>query len=152
MRQIVEEALSWLNEKRRQIAKGAPDHVFFAAFSAVPRYSGKQELRLTEEDVQTAGAERAGWKFWCADQAGRTLLLLSLNSDDAQTVAAKLQKLATCADFEELVALYQSLRLLPCPEQHRALATEGVRSNTTAVFNAMALRNAYSAEYLDEAT
>jgi len=118
----------------------------------VPRYTGKQELRLTEEDVQTVGAERMDWKFWRADQAGRTLLLLSLNSDDARTYAAELQKLATCTDLEELVELSQSLPLLPCPEHHRALATEGVRSNMAAVFNAMALRNAYSAEYLDEAT
>jgi hypothetical protein len=152
VRQIAEEALSWLNEKRRQIARGAPAHVFFAAFSAVPRYTGKQELRLTEEDVQTVGVERMDWKFWRADQAGRTLLLLSLNGDDAQAFAAELQKLATCADLEELVALYQSLPLLPCPEHHPAFATEGVRSNMTAVFNAVALRNAYPAEHLDEAT
>ena len=50
----------------------------------------------------------------------------------------------------ELVALYQCLPLLPFPEQHTHRAAEGIRSNITAVFNAVALENPYPAEYLDD--
>jgi hypothetical protein len=53
-------------------------------------------------------------------------------------------------DLGELVALYQALPLLPEPEAHRSRAAEGVRSNMQAVFEAVALRNPYPAEQLDE--
>ncbi len=61
-----------------------------------------------------------------------------------------LKQLFTTADVGELVALYQSLPLLPDPEQHLAQATEGIRSNMTAVFNAVALCNPYPTDYFDE--
>ncbi len=150
-RQIDEKGLAWLSDNCQRIAEGSPDHVFFAAFSAVPRHTGKQDLHLTKGDVQAAGAERTGWESWSVDQAGRVLLLLSLKVEDAGAFAAKLEKVSTCADLGELVAIYQGLPLLPYPERHRALAAEGVRSNMTAVFNAVALRNSYPADHFGDA-
>ena len=47
-----QEGLDWLEQKRTQIAQGAPARVFFTAFSAVPRYTGKQDLQLTQQDWQ----------------------------------------------------------------------------------------------------
>lgn len=41
---VTQENLTWLDEKREQIAGGAPVRVFFTAFSAVPRYTGKKIL------------------------------------------------------------------------------------------------------------
>lgn len=150
-RQLDEKALSWLSDKRQRMAEGAPDHVFFTAFSAVPRYLGKQALRVTAEDAQAGDAERTDWDLWSADQAGRTLLLLSLARDDAELFVAELRKLVASADLGELVALYQSLPLLPHGGRLRDLAAEGARSNMTALFNAVALRNSYPAEHFDEA-
>ncbi len=150
-RQIDVPALAWLDDKRERIAKGAPDLVFYAAFSAVPRYLGKQALCAAPEDVKTSAAERAAWDFWSVDQAGRTLLLVSLKRDDTTAFVVKLRTLVASADLGELVALYQSLPLLPHAERLVDLAAEGARSNMTAVFNAVAIRNAYPAEYFDEA-
>jgi hypothetical protein len=149
-RQIDAKALAWLDETRLRIAMGAPDRVFFAAFSAASRHTGKQHLHLTPEDVQAGGAERTDWERWRVDQAGRALLLLAIDSNDADSYAGKLDKLSTCADLDELIALYQSLPLLPHPRRLRALAAEGARSNMTAVFNAVALCNAYPAEHFDD--
>ena len=49
-----------------------------------------------------------------------------------------------------LVAIYQSLPLLHRPESYSALAINGLRSSMTAVFEAIALRNPYPAQYFDE--
>ncbi len=148
-----EEGVAWLEEKREGIARGAPDYVFFSAFSGVPRHTGKADLRLSEEDVQEAHAARAGWQpgHWSVDQAGRTLLVLSLPAQETDRYEQVLDRVFTHADVGESVALYQSLPLLPRPEHHRARAAEGLRTNMTSVFNAVALRNPYPAEQLSEA-
>lgn len=149
---IALEGLTWLDEKMLQIGSGASNHVFFTAFSAVPHDTGKNDLKLTKEDLNTASAIRAGWvpSHWSVDQAARALLVLALPQDNATQYLETLERVFTAADIGELIALYQALPLLPYPEQLRTRAAEGIRSNMTAVFNAVALRNPYPAEYLDD--
>lgn len=145
--------ITWLEQKQVQITSGAGERVFFTAFSAVPRYLGKQNLQLTSEDLAAAQEAIPGWNpgNWTVDQAGRTLLVLALPHDDAEGYVPTLDKLFSSADMGELVALYQSLPLLPHPELHRQRAAEGIRSNMSNVFQAIALRNPYPANYLDNA-
>jgi hypothetical protein len=147
---VSQEALAWLEQKEAQIANGAPPRIFFTAFSAVPRYLGKENLQLKSEDLVTAHNLLPGWfpDHWTVDQAGRTLLVLALVSDNTENYLRSLDQLFSTADMGELVALYQSLPLLPDPELHRHRATEGIRSNMTNVFQAIALRNPYPAKYL----
>lgn len=149
--QIKAESLVWLDEKRKQISNGANVRVFFTAFSAVPRYTGKNDLELTQDDLKAASTAVAGWvpAHWSVDQAARTLLLLSLPQDNATEYLHTLEQVFTTADVGELIALYQALPLLPYPEKLRHRAAEGVRSNMTAVFNAVALNNPYPAQYFD---
>ena len=145
------QGLDWIEQKRTQIAQGAPARVFFTAFSAVPRYTGKQDLRLTQQDWQTIETICPGWfpGHWSIDQAARTLLVLSLPANDAEKYLQTLEQVFTAADMGELVALYQTLPLLPFPDSLRLRAAEGLRSNITAVFNVIALRNPYPAQYFD---
>ncbi|MUL35646.1 EboA family metabolite traffic protein [Gloeocapsopsis dulcis] len=151
-RQISHTSLSWLEEKRNQIAQGATQRVFYTTFSAVPRYLGKKSLTLSAEDLLAADTIRAGWnpQHWSVDQAGRTLVVLSLPHIDVEKYLWILEQVFTTADVRELIALYQSLPLLSYPEKHCARAAEGVRSNMTNVFNAVALRNPYPADYFDD--
>jgi hypothetical protein len=160
LKSVSDKAFAWLEQKQTQIASGAAERVFFTAFSAVPRYLGKQDLQLTFQDLEAAQDVIPGWYpgHWSVDQAGRTLLLLALPHDDAQGYVRCLQQATptldqvfSTADMGELVALYQSLPLLPHPELHRHRAAEGIRSNMTNVFQAIALRNPYPANYLDNA-
>ncbi|MBE9181450.1 EboA family metabolite traffic protein [Oculatella sp. LEGE 06141] len=142
----------WFQEQQTQIAQGAPLRRFFAAFSAVPRFTGKATVEMPAHEQQQASVVCEGWEpqWWSLDQMGRTLLLLSLPHDNPATYGRSLDPLFTAADVRELVALYQALPLLPYPEQHRARAAEGIRSNMTPVFNAIALHNPYPARYFDE--
>ncbi|MEA5594955.1 EboA family metabolite traffic protein [Rivularia sp. UHCC 0363] len=150
-RQVNIEALNWLNEKRESISNGAGTRVFFTAFSAVPRYTSKNDIQPTVEELESAANACNNWfpDRWTIDQAARTLLVLSLPSDDANKYLQILSQVFAAADVGELVALYQALPLLPYPEQLCDRAAEGIRSNMTAVFNAVALQNPYPAEYLD---
>lgn len=148
---VAKEGLTWLSEKSQQIAGGASARVFFTAFSAVPRYMGKKDLKLTPEDLQAAETARTSWfpGHWSVDQAARTLLILALPHANSEKYLQTLDQIFTTADMGEAIALYQSLPLLPYPERHISRATEGIRSNITAVFNAVALRNPYPADYFD---
>ena len=147
-----DDGVTWLREKQAQIADGAADYAFYTSFSAVPRHTGKADLALSNADREAADAARSGWRPapWSVDQAGRARLVLSLTDADRDDYLATLERVFTHADMGESVALYQMLPLLPYPAAHRARAAEGLRTNMTAVFNAIALHNPYPAEQFDE--
>lgn len=148
---VTTEAINWLEAKCNAISTGAETSIFYAAFSAVPRYTGKQDLNLTSEELEAASNVHKGWfpSNWSIDQAARTLLVLSLPYSNQKQYLHILEQLFNAADVGELVALYQALPLLPYPGRLQKRAAEGVRSNMTAVFNAVALNNSYPSEYFD---
>jgi hypothetical protein len=150
-RQVESDGLIWLEKKRQQITEGTSNLVFFSTFSAVPRYLGKQDLQLTQDDWKAVEMIRPGWSpgHWSIDCVGRTLLILALPQDNLDEYVQKIEQIFNTADVGELVTLYQALPLLPFPERFRLRAAEGIRSNMTAVFNAVALQNPYPAEYFD---
>lgn len=115
------------------------------------RFIGKDNLQLEETDLQELANQNIGWfpQYWTIDRAVRIWLLLSLNLDNQQYLAV-IKQLLNTADVRELTALYQALPFLPNPERYYHIATEGVRSNMTDVFNAIALDNFYPAAYFDE--
>ena len=151
-RSISEIGIRWIDEKRKQLDVEGSTKTLFTAFSAVPRYTGKQDLHLMPADIQKAQAIRPGWFLdnWSVDQAARTLLILVFSHKNSVTYSHTLTQIFNSADVGELVALYQSLPLFPDPENYRALSAEGVRSNMKVVFNAVALNNPYPADYFED--
>ncbi|MGB5634666.1 MAG: EboA family metabolite traffic protein [Waterburya sp.] len=149
---ISTEGLIWLNQKTAEISNGALERIFFTSYSAVPRYLGKEKLDLSARELKTANELVPGWNpvNWTSDQVGRTLLLLSFPSVDAAKYVATLDKIMAAADVGEAIAFYQSLPLLPHPEKFQLRAAEGIRTNMTSVFNAVAHHNPYPAAYLDD--
>ncbi|MEM8723502.1 MAG: EboA family metabolite traffic protein [Cyanobacteria bacterium P01_G01_bin.39] len=149
---ISAKSLVWLKQKTVEINNGAASRIFFISYSAVPRYLGKEKLNLSSEELQLAIELVPGWNpaNWTVDQVGRTLLLLSFPSADAVMYAGTLEKIIRSADVSEAIAFYQSLALLPHPEKFQLRAAEGIRTNMTSVFNAVAHHNPYPAEYLDD--
>lgn len=151
-RQLEQNSWDWLNQKRQQITSDASERVLFLAFSAVSRHVGKNDLMLLPQDWQAIKTVRSGWypSHWNVEQAARTLLVLSCPYKNQDFYLYTIGKLFATANLEELVTLYQALPLFPYPEQFRLQAAEGVRSNMTAVFNAVALQNPYPADYFDD--
>lgn len=162
--ELRDEILSWLqsrleDEPRRWIVKKSDnmledgeDWEFFTSFSAVPRYTGKAQLNLTEAERQRADEIRTGWKpaSWTIDQLGRALMILSIADRPKKDFLEIVEKTHQSSDMGEAEALYKSLPVLPYPNELQARAAEGIRSNMTSVFNAVALRNPYPSEYFDE--
>jgi len=145
-------ALDWLRSKVQAARKKGVEGGFFLAMSSVPKKIGRADLALSATDLSRAAKARPGFQpsHWTVDQASRTLLVLALPSGAPETFVRTLDRLFNDADLGELVALYQALPLLPHPEAHRERAAEGVRTNMKAVFEAIALRNPYPAEQLEE--
>ena len=113
-RQVNTESLNWLDKKRKQIGDDAAPFLFFTAFSAVPRYTNKKEIQPTVAELELASNVCNNWypAHWTIDQAARTLLVLSLPSDDADKYLRILNQVFAAADVRELVALYQALPML----------------------------------------
>lgn len=146
-------ALDWLRSKVHAARRTGADAGFLLAMSSVPRRIGRAPLALSAIDQARAIKSRPGFHpaHWTTDHAARSLLVLALPAAEPEPFVRTLDKLFDDGDLGELVALYQALPLFPHPEAHRARAAEGVRSNMQAVFEAVALRNPYPAEQLEEA-
>jgi len=148
-----ENQFTWLRGALEQLSKDTSGRILFTRFSAAPRQVGKADLNLTAADIATADRVRQGWqpRNWSLDQAARSLLLLTFPASDRELYVSTIEKLFSAADVAEQVALYQTLPLFPHAAHFKARAIEGLRTNITTVFNAIALNNPYPAEYFDEA-
>ncbi|MEX2641039.1 MAG: EboA domain-containing protein [Balneolales bacterium] len=151
-KQLDSEAMDWLSDKTERFAAGPEEWDFFSSFSGVPRYTGKEPLELTAGDLDRAERIRPGWmpEYWSVDEAARTVLILSISGLPAEQFLDLLNKSFDSSDVGEAVALYKSLAILPYPEALQDRAAEGIRSNITTVFNAVAHYNPYPADYLKE--
>jgi hypothetical protein len=149
---LPEAAAEWLRGAVDQALRGGDGAAFRIAFGSATRRAGKADLGLDAAAIEEASAARPGWQpeAWTCEQAARALLVLALPSEDHVTYAAAFEGLFEDAELGELVALYQCLPLLPHPSAHAARAAEGVRTNMKPVFDAVALRNPYPAEELDD--
>ncbi len=138
-------------------------HLDRIAAAGITSAAGRRELAVTYAQIPRRIAReplkalppphmRPGWdpRRWTVDQAARVAVLVSLPTDDPDALRATVDDLATHADLQELVALYLALPLLPLAELWRDRASEGLRSNMRAVFDAVALDNPYPSEHLDE--
>lgn len=147
-----EEAFSWMTSTSNELKSSSENWQFFASFSGVPQHSGKEALDLSTEEGEKARQLRPRWQpgHWTLDQLGRTYLVLSITGRDEEDFLDILEKTFISSDTGEAIALYQSLPVLPYPRKLVKRAAEGIRSNITSVFNAVALRNPYPADFMDE--
>jgi hypothetical protein len=138
----------WLEAQIARVAAG-DERALFLAMGLAGRKVGRAALAA---DAAAATALRPGWTLqgWSADQAARTLLVLALPAADPARWLATLDRCFHAATVEELVALYQSLPLLPHPALLAPRAAEGVRNAMSPVFAAVALDNPFPAEQLGE--
>lgn len=149
-----EKTIEWLRQKQELLRQESDlSRNFFLAFGMVPRYTGKDLIKLDKNDLEIAYYLRNGLTptGWTTDQVARILLVLSLPYENKEQFLNILTQLYATADVGEQTALYLGLSLFPYPEDFKSRASEGIRTNMTVVFNAIALDNPYPAEYMDEA-
>jgi hypothetical protein len=149
-----DKAIEWVRQKQELLRQEANlSRNFFLAFGMVPRFTGKEKLSLDTNDLEIAQYLRKGLTpmHWTVDQTARILLVLSLPYENKELFIQMLDQLFGTADVGEQTALYLSLPLLPYPASFKHRASEGIRTNMTVVFNAIALDNPYAAEFMEEA-
>lgn len=151
-KRVPEGKAAWLKTTGESLMGDPEDWELFTSFSAVPRHTGKESAQLTKEEIAEAESHRSGWKpgKWSVDELGRVYLLLCYADQGKEAFLDRLEKIFVSSDMNEAVALYKGLPVYPWPESLKLRAAEGVRSNITTVFNAIALENPYPKEYLDQ--
>jgi len=149
---LEEHAFHSLQSTSHKLIEETEDWLFYSSFSAVPRHTGKDTADLNATELEQADQLRTGWdpSHWTLDELGRTAILLSIANQPKDAFLEYIENTFVSSDNREAVALYQSLPLLPYPETWTDRAAEGLRTNVTTIFNAVAQRNPYPADYLDE--
>ena len=140
-------AAAWVRDRQGVVRLGDRKGLYLA-FGMAPRTVGKSDLGLIDEELSAANQTRPGWnpRGWSVDQLTRALLLLSIPTMESAELVAVLDQLFGAGEVGELVAMYQTLPLLPHPSAHVLRAAEGIRTNIKAVFCAVAHQNPYPAE------
>lgn len=148
---LAPEGLAWLEGACRDAVDG-PERSFFMNFSAAARHAPKEPLALDADQRGMADRVRPGWSpdRWTLEQAARTYILLHRDPRNRERWKRELDLLFENGDLGEQVALYQSLPLLTMPQALAERCAEGVRSNVTDVFLAVAHHNPYPSEHLPD--
>ena len=146
------EDMVWLEEQKNRIQADRSGVKLFTAFSQASRYFKKDPNRLSNADLSDADQVVPGFRpdTWNRLQTARTYLLLHVEAKDAEHFTGMLGRLLGSADMYEQEAIYAALPILPYQEHLKLRAAEGLRTNITSVFDAIALNNPYPAKYLDE--
>ncbi|HUQ70123.1 MAG TPA: EboA domain-containing protein [Planctomycetaceae bacterium] len=144
-------ALSWLEDRLAAVAAG-DRKALYLAFGLTVRKTGKADLELTAAELADAANVRPGWnpRGWTVDQAARVLLVLRYPADDATKFVETLDQLFGAGEIHELVALYQGLPLYPHQAALALRCAEGLRTNIQSVFRAIAHRNPFPSEQLND--
>lgn len=142
---------AWLQDRCSVVSQGDKKSLFLA-FGLASRKLTKNDLALSDSELTAAGQVRRGWnpQTWTVDQAARARLLLSFPATDAVVYVSVLDQLFAAGEMHELIALYQSLPLLPHQPFHALRCAEGIRTNIKSVFLAIAHRNPFPSEQLND--
>ena len=136
-----------------KVSQGLPDRLWYVQFSAIPLKISKNKLQLSSElAAKWLSLSDLTIHSWSVDQVARTWLILEkAMTHEEDAFLLQMTKLLQTADRGELVAIYQGLPLYPYPQKWIPLATDGLRTNMTDVFDSIALHNTFPAQYFPEA-
>ena len=138
----------WLNSQLSSESNFiVPD--FYLSFNLIHRKIKDASFDFKSEDKEAMSVIYPGFKpaHWTTRSIARTLMVLNIPDEARKKV---LDDLFSTADIQELETLYRTLYLLPDPGNYKYRGAEGIRTNMTRVFDALALDNPFPAEYFGE--
>lgn len=146
------DGIAWLEEQKKKIEGDTAGLKLFTAFSQASRYFKKTTNLLNKGDLVETENIVPGFRPDTLNQlqTARIYLLLHFPAKDEEHFSKTLDRLLESADMYEQEAIYAALPLLPYQESLKLRAAEGLRTNITSVFDAIALNNLYPAGNLDE--
>ena len=139
----------WLSDQLALVAIEKSNRVVDLAFGLCPRRLGCEQVTFTS--LQTSKLQKSipDWSVSAlsCDSAARMLILSTFT--DASQLAGQMGRLLRHADKQELLALYKGLPLYPPSDALNQHLADGLRSNLSDVFKAIAHDNPYAAWHLD---
>ncbi|PZX54524.1 hypothetical protein LV84_02677 [Algoriphagus ratkowskyi] len=147
-----QKGLDWLQKQIEKINNEGTPSKFFLAFSQASRYFKKEKLEHSVDQIHQAGELVPAFQpqFWDQLQVARTLLMLSYPQVKDPWFTTMNQLFET-ADMHEHQSLFAALPLMPFQEDLIPRAIDGLRTNISLVFDAIALNNPFPAKYFPEA-
>lgn len=134
-----EKEKAWLEKTTSAILSSSSyQRTLYLAFSGVHRFIAPQNIN---ENTMIPG-------FSEVHQLIRAYLLLLTARHHPDEVKKHVERLLDTADFKEQTVIYRLLYYFPQPETYHHLATEGIRTNITDVFDSIALENPFPAAFL----
>lgn len=150
--QAAADSINWLKNQSKEINESAKAMKLFLAFGKASKYFDKSTLQVSEAQAKEAENLRKGFtpSAWDKLQTARTVLILSFPQQDEGLWFKTMNQLFETGDMQELKSLYAALPIYPFQDKLTNRAIEGLRTNMTLVFDAVALDNPYPSEYFDE--
>lgn len=147
-----EKSLKWIQAQASKIANSTDPNILYLAFSQASRYFKKvsctpSEKLETQLQTQYANLEVS---YWTLLQVARTYLVLKLPFDKEKWFKT-INQLFETGDLYEQQALFAALPVMPYQKDLIPRAIDGLRTNISVVFDAIALNNPYPAKYFPEA-
>jgi hypothetical protein len=145
-------AVQWLDDAIERTQTQLDERRLAIALGMVGRKIGRADLAPSPDDVAAADGLRPRWQpqHWGTDEAARVALVLATYRGDDKAFAARVDRLCATGELTEHVAYLKGFAVFPAARDLHARAREGVRSSTTAVFQAIACSNPYPHDYFDD--
>lgn len=157
LREVIEEQWNekekkWITQQKEKLSTKFESRTFYITFSFASRFVRKIDVHLSPKQLAEARDISKGFQpeCWNLLEFVRAYLLLMLPSEDEISYLFQLTRLYETADVDEQVSLYKALPLYSYPEKIAERCAEGIRTNITDVFDAIALNNPYPASFLDQ--
>lgn len=140
----------WYESKVERLSQGASPGQFYLSFSGAARKTSKDALVLSESQQARLQAVQPAFNLstWTIDELCRIAFMTLLPTGENQAI---LDKLFDTADLRESAALFKGLHFLENTAEFRLRAIDGLRTNITPVFDAIALDNVYPSIHFEEA-
>jgi hypothetical protein len=147
-----EKSLNWIRIQGEKIEKSGNSNSLFISFSQASRYFKKVSISLSEDVEAKIHANYANLEvsYWNLLQIARTYLVLKLPLEK-ETWFKTINQLFETGDLYEQQALFAALPVLPFQTELIPRAIDGLRTNISLVFDAIALNNPFPSTYFPEA-
>jgi hypothetical protein len=147
-----EKSLNWIRIQGEKIEKSGNSNSLFISFSQASRYFKKVSISPSNEveikiHANYANLELSYWNFL---QIARTYLVMKLPLEK-EIWFKTINQLFETGDLYEQEALFAALPVLPFQTELIPRAIDGLRTNISLLFDAIALNNPFPSTYFPEA-
>jgi hypothetical protein len=147
-----EKSLNWIRIQGEKIEKSGNSNSLFISFSQASRYFKKVSISPSNDLEIKIHASYANLElsYWNLLQIARTYLVMKLPLEK-ETWFKTINQLFETGDLYEQQALFAALPVLPFQTELIPRAIDGLRTNISVVFDAIALNNPFPSSYFPEA-